>query len=70
LKQKASQYPVFQYPGKPKFTSQFTGFSRIRQQEQLRHSWKVNCLAPKVNPFFGSLLITIFQKQNYLNIKK
>jgi len=26
LKQKTSQYPVFQYPGKPKFTSQFTGF--------------------------------------------
>jgi hypothetical protein len=35
--------------------------------EQLRHSWKVNCLTPKVNTFFGSLLITIFQKQNYLN---
>jgi hypothetical protein len=39
------------------------------QPDQLRHSWKVNCLAPKVNPFFGNLLITIFQKQNYLNIK-
>jgi hypothetical protein len=36
----------------------------------LRHSWKVNCLTPKVNTFFGSLLITIFQKQNYLDLEK
>jgi hypothetical protein len=30
---------------------------------------KVNCLTPKVNTFFGSLLINIFQKQDYLNKK-
>jgi hypothetical protein len=30
---------------------------------------KVNCLTPKVNTFFGSLLITIFQKRDYLKIK-
>jgi hypothetical protein len=30
-------------------------FRRFRSQGNLRHSWKINCLAPKVNTFFGSL---------------
>jgi len=65
LKQKTSRYP-----GKPKFTSQSTRLlENPASQTNCDTHGKINCLAPKVNPFFGSLLITIFQKQNYLNIK-
>jgi hypothetical protein len=41
---------------------------RSTQRNYSTHG-KVNCPTPKVNTFFGSLLITIFQKQDYLKHK-
>jgi len=44
-------------------------FPETFRAEQLRLSSKLNCIGPKVNTFFGNLLLKIFQKLNYLNPK-
>jgi hypothetical protein len=52
LKQKASRYP-----GKPKLTPQFTRLLEDpASQTNCDTHGKINCLAPKVNPFFGNLV--------------
>jgi hypothetical protein len=65
LKQKANQYS-----GEPKFTSQSTSSFQSAGNTNCDTHGKVNRSAPKVNPFFGSLLIKIFQKQDLLKSEK
>jgi hypothetical protein len=60
LKQKASQNP-----GEPNFRRNYQTVFRVilpTGQETIATHGKVNCMTPKVNTFFGSLLITLFQK--------